>query len=333
MQRVVTDRSAKPGSEPPQPRASGRINVRRVIAAGAVAVAVIAAVLLVPQGWRSGDSNPAPPRTEPSESSSPDFPTAATTGVPAGWQPTQEKTGEYTIFEEGAVVEDLRLTDGILFIRARNVTLRRVELIDSRIINDYGRDRFNGLRIEETSILRGPSDVGQPAVQAGGYTAVRVKMDGVSEGFRISEKEIGCEPVVIEDSWLRLAPPDDCHDPDLWHGDGIQGYLGPPVTVRNTYVNLDQTDDCPGTAAFFYPDQGNSRAVVENLLVEGGPYVFRLGTPGTVRGLKVVEGSWMYGAVDITDCSSVDWGEGNEVVQVGADGSLKTVGPLKCGTG
>lgn len=260
------------------------------------------------------------------------FPTRQNTGVPAGWTPKTTRSGDYTITEDGAVVEDLRLSSGTLYVRASNVTLRRVELVSARIVNDYGRSCYNGLRIEDSSILRGSQDLGMPVVEAGGYTALRVKIDGPSEGFRVGESALGCGPVVIQDSWMKLDPPDNCvADAVDWHGDGIQGYQGAEVTVRNSYINLAQVKGCLGTAAFFYPvNQGNARATIDHVLLEGGGYVFRLGTPGSVSGLKVIDDSWEWGPVDVTDCSVVAWGSGNELVTVNTDGSLKSVRPLAC---
>lgn len=302
------------------------------VIAALVALAVILAV-------RTSTGSSAPPSTVGSTSagtSAPvrldSYPTSATTGVPEGWVPKLEWTGEQTVWEDGAVIEDVRLTDGVLFVRAENVTVRRVELVDSRILNDYGRECFNGLRLEDVSVVRGPRDLGVPVVQSGGFTATRLKIDGPSEGIRVSEKAIGCGPAVVEKSWIRATPPENCvADKVDWHGDGIQGYLGPELTVRDSHIELVETEGCLGTAAFFYPDQGNTAATIENVLMSGGSYVFRLGTTGSVTGLKIVNDSWIYGPLDVTDCGAVQWGMGNEIVEKGTDGYLRAVAPLRCG--
>lgn len=274
----------------------------------------------------------APPSSAPSVTASPSpsggvaaaaagFPTRQSTGVPSGWTPKKTVTGDYIVKTEGAVVEDLRLTNGVLYVRAKNVTLRRVELSSARIVNDYAGVCYNGLRIEDTSILRGSKDVGMPAVESGGYTALRVKIDGPSEGFRAGEKGSGCGPIVIQDSWAQLDPPDGCTGNDYWHGDGLQGYMGPAVTIKNSYINLAQTKNCVGTSALFYPDQGNTKITVDRLLLAGGGYVFRTGTPGSVSGLKIIDDSWTWGPVDVEDCSKLTWGSGNEIVTVNSNGT------------
>lgn len=325
------------------------------LAAGLVVGAVIGALAwqqLVPSAQTPVVETPSADATTPSEQPSPSvtpstpsvtptttrtsrlapgqFPTKETTGVPAGWKPKTERTGDYTITDDGAVVEDLRLTNGRLYVRAYGVTLRRIELVDARIINDYGRTCYNGLRIEDSTIRRGSGVSDMPSVESGGYTAVGLQVDGPPEGLRAGEKASGCDPVLIEDSWLRMEPPRGCKSQSLWHGDGFQGYQGPAVTIRNTYINLAETKSCPGTAAFFYYRQGNTHATIDNVVMAGGPFVFRLGTPGEVSGLKIVADSWGYGPVDVADCSEVKWGSDNEIVRAGSNGTWQSVAPLRC---
>lgn len=260
------------------------------------------------------------------------FPTEANTGVPAGWSPTRSITGDYTVTTEGAVVENLRITNGVLYVRARNVTIRNVELVGARIVNDYARVCYNGLRIENTTILRGNSTSDMPVVESGGYTAIRVKVKGTAEGFRAGERTSGCGPVVIQDSWIRVDPPTGCSNSDSWHGDGLQGYQGPEVTIKNTYIALTKGNNCLGTSPLFYPNQGNTRLTVDNVLLYGGGYSFRSGTPGSVKGLKVISGSYQWGPVDVEDCRQLTWGAGNEVVALNSDGSLRKVSDLACQT-
>ncbi|WP_447942450.1 DUF4082 domain-containing protein [Microbacterium aurum] len=270
------------------------------------------------------------PTTTPNTSAA-GFPTAATTGVPAGWQPKRVITGDYTITGDGTVLEDVRITGGVLYVRGSNVTIRRVELVSARIVNEYAGVCYGGLNIEDTTILQGNQDVWQPVIQSGGYTATRVKLDGVSEGFRIAGKDVGCGPVVIQDSWANISPAQGCDRPGVdWHGDGLQGYWGVEVTLRNSVIMMGRTQYCQATAAFFYPNQNNTRATVENVLLSGGGYVFRLETPGSVEGLKVVDDAWEYGPVDVGNCSQVTWGSGNELVKINADGSLTSVASLRC---
>lgn len=232
------------------------------------------------------------------------FPNRSTTGVPDGWIPQQTRSTNLTVTQPGAIVQDVRFTDGAdLFINAPNVTVRRVELQGGWINNWPEATCNNGLVIEDTSIIpRAGQDYGNDSegvVSYGGYTARRVEIWHRSEGFRVGGQSGGCGPVRIEDSFAQITPPQPCGD---WHGDGIQGYDGATLTVRNTTLELVETG-CGGTAPFFYPSgQGNTSVDINGLLVKGGGYSFRLGTPGTVTGLKISNNDWYYGPIDV-NCS------------------------------
>jgi hypothetical protein len=243
-------------------------------------------------------SSPTPTPTQPTATG---FPTAATAGVPAGWTPKTTRTGDYTITTAGAVIEDLRVTNGNILVRAPNVTLRRVELLGGIIHNEGNNGCLNGLVIEDTSIGRAPGqttrDSDWSVVMVGGYTARNVKITGLPEGFRVGGDSVGCGPVVIEDSYAEIVRPDVCGD---WHGDGLQGYDGPALTVRNTVLKLDVTQGCGATSPYFYPSgQGNTSATIDGLVVDGGGFPFRQGTPGSVKGLHIVDGSWVYGPISV----------------------------------
>lgn len=255
------------------------------------------------------------------------FPTRATTGVPAGWTPTRTINGDHRVTTSGAVVSDLRITGGSLIIDATNVTVRRVEIIGGVINNWPGQTCRNGLVIEDTTIRKGGASTTAatlPAVLDGGYTARNVLIDGWPEGFRVGGKSGGCGPVTIEDSYANVVRPDVCGD---WHGDGIQGYDGAALTVRNTVLTLDESG-CGGTAPYFYPDQGNTSADIDGLLVEGGGFPFRMETPGSVRNLNIVDRSWGYGTHDVMCSKLTAWSA--RIVTLDANGQPVPVRNLAC---
>ncbi len=262
------------------------------------------------------------------------WPSPATTGVPAGWRPKETRTTDLKITRAGAVVKDIRLVNADLIVAARNVKVQRVELQGGSIINDSTSSCGNGLVVENVTLTRAPGRLTRnedlPAIQAGGYTARRVKIDGRPEGFRVAGKSLNCGRVTIESSFARVVSPDVCGD---WHGDGIQGYDGPPLVVRTVTLELVQRSSCGGTAPFFYPaGQGNTSVDVDGVLVKGGGYPFRLAMPGSVRNLRVVDRSWEYGPIDV-DCSLVTAWDAT-VVTVGPDYQpIRTVRQLPCNTG
>ncbi|MER7557269.1 hypothetical protein ABTZ46_10030 [Nocardioides sp. NPDC126508] len=253
---------------------------------------------------------PTPETTEPATTAAPPvkgFPTRESAGLPSGWKPKRTVTGDFWVQHRGAVVEDLRITNGVIYVTAPGVTLRRIEAIASVVVNDYNDQCSSGLRIEDSDFVRSSAPTTEeawPAVSAGGYTVDNVVIDGVPEGLRASNKE-RCGGIGIKDSFIRVTSPDVCSD---WHGDGLQGYGGGKIKVRRTVMILDVKNSCYGTAPFFNPaEQGNDSVDIDGLVVAGGGYPFRNGTPGSVRNLYVVDQSWVYNPLDV-DCSLVtEW--------------------------
>lgn len=331
---------AADGRQGKAPRPTATVTVTRTVTATATVTATVTATATVTQTvtatpTSTDSATPTPTETTPTETPPPPadgFPTAATAGVPAGWTPTTTRTGDYTITTAGAVVEDLRVTNGNILVRAPNVTLRRVELLGGIIHNEGNNGCHNGLVIEDTSIGKAPGqttrDSDWSVVMVGGYTARNVKITGVPEGFRVGGDSVGCGPVVIEDSYADIVRPDVCGD---WHGDALQGYDGDAVTVRNTVLRLTITPDCGATSPFFYPSgQGNTSADIDGLVVDGGGFPFRLGTPGTVRNLHIVDGSWEYGPISVA-CPLLTFWQAS-ISTIGADGQPTPVRAQPCDT-
>jgi hypothetical protein len=281
-----------------------------------VSCAVFAALLAAPESpsrsgaVRSSSTQRSHARSGavPSPDASPagnHFPNASTTGVPAGWTPVQSRSSALEVTTPGAVVQDVLFQDGAdLIIDAPNVTVRRVKFQGGQINNQPGGSPCrNGLVVEDSSFELRPGQsydpTGTPGIQWGGYTARRLKLWNRSEGLFVGGKSAGCGPVTIEDTLIKLDDHNDC----VLHADGIQGYDGNAVTVRN--VVSDSRHATCGTAPFFYPhSQGNTSATIDHFLVMGGGYSFRLGMPGSVTGLKIVDNSWAYGPIDVK-CSAV----------------------------
>ena len=262
--------------------------------------------------------------------SNPGFPTPATTGVPPGWTPKRVRTTDLRVTRPGAVVKDVLLKNADISVEAPNVTIRRVKLQGGAINNWPGKSCNSGLVIEQSTIGPAPGqnygNDSEGVISYGGYTAKGVKIWHRAEGFRAS----GCGPVRVEDSFALITPPRPCGD---WHGDGLQGYDGDAVEVRNVTLELDDTT-CDGTAPFFVPSgQGNTSVDVDGLLVMGGGYPFRLGVPGKVTGLKIADDSWAFGPVDVR-CSALSEWEA-EIVEVSPEYEITGHGrPQGCeGTG
>ncbi|MGV8911594.1 MAG: DUF4082 domain-containing protein [Rhodoglobus sp.] len=269
---------------------------------------------------------PAPTTAPAPPTSTAGFPTRTSAGLPSGWQPTNQVSGNYYVRTAGAVVEDLRITNGTIVIEAANVTVRRVQFVGSSLVNGAGPSCFPNVLIEDSEFTANGTtrDNDSPVIQFGGYTARNIVVDGVPEGLRVGGSDIGCGPVTVADSFIRVKSPDVCTDG--WHGDGIQGYGGDKLTVRNTTIIMDVVNDCYGTSPFFYPkNQGNTAVDIDGLLVGGSSgYPFRSGMPGPVKNLNVIEGSWVYGPVDV-NCSAVSAFQA-QVVKLNAAGQPVSTG-------
>lgn len=281
-----------------------------------------------PSRTATPSSTPSPTSTATSAAGR--FPTASSAGLPSSWQPAKQVTGDYYVKTAGAVVSDLRVTDGDIIVEAKDVTLQRVQDVGGVIVNEVGTTCATGLLVEDSEILRGTaptSDSAWPAISSGGYTVRNVLIDGVPEGLRTQDGD-RCGGIVVENSFIRVVSPDHCTD---WHGDGLQGYGGGKVTVRNTAIFFLDPNHCGGTAPFFYPaNQGNSGPVdIDGLLVSGGGYPFRLGMGGSVVNLDIVDKSWVFGPLDV-DCSLVTRWQASAVT-LDSSGQPVTVRSIPCG--
>jgi hypothetical protein len=258
------------------------------------------------------------------------FPTRRTAGVPVGWKPKRTLDSTLTVSQPGAVVEDIRIVNGDLNIAAPNVTVRRVEVQGGVINNFAGSECASGLKLIAVTVRRAPGQVTEgdfSAIGVGGYTARRVEIVGLPEGFRVGGVDDNCGPVKVINSFALVTSPDVCED---WHGDGLQGYDGDSLTLRRSVLKMRMREDCGGTAPFFYPaDQGNTSVNIDGLIVDGGGYPFRLGMPGTVRGLHIVQGSWVFGPIDVK-CSVLSSWEADIAVLKG--GQPKPVRGQRCNT-
>lgn len=254
------------------------------------------------------------------------FPTAATAGLPAGWKPATTTSGDMSITTPGAVVQDLRISNAVIYVEAPNVTLRRIEGTNVRVFNTAGSGCNSGLVVEDSTFHGSYSANGDSVIGDGGYTVRNVVIDNAYEGLRVGYADL-CGGVTVENTYIKIVPPPGCGD---WHGDGIQGYTGGPLTVRNSVIDFDEGNGCYGTAAFFYPaGQGNTSVDINGLIVQGGGYPFRLGTGGSVRNLFVVRDEWGYGPTEV-NCGLLSAWQA-QTAQLNGAGQPVNARPLTCG--
>lgn len=258
------------------------------------------------------------------------FPNPASTGVPAGWRPAQTRTSDLEVNRAGAVVQDIRMTNGAdILVQAPNVTIRRVNLQGGVIMNQVN-SCATGLRVEDTTIEPSPGQPYTPDAGAvigeGGYTARRIEIWKRGEGFRASD----CGRIRVEDSFTYiLGDTADCGR-DL-HSDGAQAFHARGSTFVNNTIIFG--NDC-GTSPYFMGHGSKNPNIptintgvynVDRLLVSGGGYVFRQQVPGSVTGLRIVNRSWVYGPID-NRCSVISpW----EAKIVNVDSSYRVTGVVR----
>jgi hypothetical protein len=246
------------------------------------------------------------------------FPTAATTGVPAG---TSLTTVSSVNLSSAGQVLDGRLVTGDVTVSANNVVIRNSE-IRGRITNSSG----GSFTIQDS--LVGPVS-GCASIEAVGYsnyTARRVRMRNVSDGFRVSGSNI-----LIEDSFVLLCSQSGDHS------DGIQGYVGGNnVTVRHNTIDQRPANDV--TSPIFFADNSRAATIVDNLIMGGG-YTLRIHDdfnpdvgPWIVTGNRIVNGAWTGGPVDTTNtnCATTTWSDNRLVTIDGNYNILSLGGVVSC---
>jgi hypothetical protein len=227
------------------------------------------------------------------------FPNPASTGTPAGWRPAATHDGGLTIGQPGAVIENMLIT-GDVTVQAPNVTIRRSR-VHGTISNSSRGQEFGGLLIEDVEI--GPdsgvdTDSTDGAVGTYGYTARRVEIHNMVDGFRVAGDDVR-----IEDSYVKVGQiPGECP-----HYDGTQGYYGGSNVVVH-HNTIDDRGQCVNGAVFF-ADSSEHADVQGNLLLGGGYSIHlnQVEVPATfvVRGNRVVEGTYDYGPIRIVDSGSL----------------------------
>jgi hypothetical protein len=262
------------------------------------------------------------------------FPNPASTGVPPGWRPAETRSTDLAVTEPGAVVDDVRFTDGAsILVKADDVTIRRVELQGGTISNQYDDAPAgcgHNLLVEDATFeqIPGKFDASDyPVIGEGSYTARRIEVEGRGEGFRLSD----CGPVTIEDSFLKIHGADpgtaEC---DQVHSDGVQAVAGVGATARNNTIVM--VTSC-GTSPWFVgnPAVNKGHYDIDRLLVAGGGYVFRQELPGSVKGLRIVDKSWVYGPLGDMGCSVLSPWDAELVTIDSTYQVTATVRELPCG--
>ena len=189
-----------------------------------------------------------------------------------------KSSGSVTVTTNGAVIENLDIK-GMITINANNVTVRNVRVTsngEKYLINiATGRSgtviedvELNGRRITTHGIV------------GSGYTARRVNMYAVGDGFRAGSNTL------IEDSWVHDLGHDGAHEASP-HFDAVQSIGGTNITIRNN--RLEGPWRGQTSAILMMPYVGLlGDVLIENNKLSGGTFTLFVLLPG--------EGTWGGGA-------------------------------------
>ncbi len=178
------------------------------------------------------------------------FPSAATTGVPAGTTLTPY-TGPSTITATGTVIDAKRITT-CLVVKANNVTITNSSFASVCSFNILSDSGATDLRIADVEIDGLADPASDSAVAGSNYACLRCNIHGTTDGFKAGTN------VVIDSSYI--------HDLTLTsdsHNDGVQS-LG----TTNLYVAHNTIVLADGATAAVILSTG-SAPVMTNVTITG----------------------------------------------------------------
>ncbi|MFA4132112.1 MULTISPECIES: hypothetical protein [unclassified Brevibacillus] len=241
----------------------------------------------------------------------PNYPTPLCTGVPVGTVLTTIN-GDYTVKTNNEVIDKKHIT-GDLIIKAANVVIKNSQ-IDGVVTNEIGGIFYGPFTITDSTVGPPTGCVIGVGVGDSNYTAIRVRIRGIDDGFRISQPG----NVIVRDSYYKGCVP-NVPDP---HPDGIQSVC--ETTCSNilvTHNTFDQRGMSKVNSPIFIVDPLVRNVTVNNNLIGGGTYSLQLewggGSKWNVSGNKIIYNSWKYAPASMEGtCSNINWVSGNASVTI-----------------
>lgn len=251
------------------------------------------------------------------------FPTAATTGVPAGTV-LAEVSGD---LHATTNVDAVHVT-GMVFVEAAGIQVTRSK-VDQSVVND------SGLAFTVTDSEIGPDDCTNTGrdlpigIGYSNYGVLRVRLHGHEDGFRAGGPNIS-----IRDSYTLICSPAASND-----SDGVQDYPSTQHIVidHNTFdMNHAQGFTAP-ISVHSGPNNGGSSDVriTNNLMAGVADSTYTLNTwpqaghgPWVINGNRVVQGAWVYGPWNTeAGCQYVDDWSDNDIVTI--DSNYQVTGTVQ----
>lgn len=251
------------------------------------------------------------------------YPTVATTGAPVGTA-FVEHNGDLTLTQSGSY-------DRVHVLGSLTVTAPNVHLTNSWIEGSAGTEEAivnnsTGLTLTDVTVGKATGCNPQPGIGEHDYTALRVRIQGMGDGFRVSGNN-----VTATDSYVQTC--DDVNN----HDDGMQaycpGFTCSNVVLKHNYLSVYNTRNY--TAPLFggsNPGGSNGQlanSVFDNNLLNGGVFsIYLYSTSLQVTNNKIINGHWTYAPIDASSCNGF---ANNAIVAVDANNNItNTIGPANC---
>ena len=260
--------------------ARGRTGPSARRAVSGCAILVIGALFLA--GCTSGEekTDHRPPTSSPTRSAeptpapTPEWPTAATTGVPAGVT-LKPYTGSMTITTSGTIIDGYDIT-GTLRIDATDVTIKNSR-IHGRIDTGDG-DSDSRILIQRVEII-GPydpvDDGGYAAVGFSGFTCNGCHVRGWGKGFALVRN------TVVMNSWVHdiIVHGDPANGGS--HNEAIISLGGSNFTIVGNRLDAGDAPNVSASLALYSQMESFDNVLVRGNLFDGGGYCVYAGLAGT----------------------------------------------------
>lgn len=277
------------------------------------------------------------------------FPTVTSVGVDGldGWTPTTTVTDDnINIVETGAVLEDVRVVNGTILVRAPHVTLRRCEVINGSFTNDYGFSVYNDCLYEDCTVRATPPGFNLPLNAAwgnAGFTCRRCSIIDTNEGWHTGASEASgftlADPthpdgfaVRLYDCFARITGPIDCSELGIdYHGDVLQCFDGSnggvPLIIRNCAMySIDDLPDCGASAIFGCGFPQSQPVDIDGLILSGAALTYHNDCGGSIRNLFIEQDKWVFFGVSVDEVGwslCTRWEAWNAVI--GPDGQVASL--------
>jgi hypothetical protein len=198
-------------------------------------------------------------------------PSAATTGVPAGY-PLVRHDGDITVTKDGTVLNGLDV-HGFVTVRADNVKITnsivrggRAKGFATGLITNYGNP---GLVIEDVDLRAEFPSVYFDGIKGNNFTARRVHVVGNVDSIKIHGDNVKVEDSLLENTTYYASDPHQ--DGGETHNDNIQILQG-----RNLMISGNTIRGATNFAILGGAEQNNVSVVIDGNWLDGGHCTLKL---------------------------------------------------------